>query len=155
MRIEPYTDEQLFELEKKEQVDLSRPVEFLVTECTQGESSKGNDMFSVDMDIYQDGYKKASIKDWIIFNTGKSFPEMKAKRFYQSMGREEEYKGGNINAALLARAKAKGICKLKQEDYVTQDGKSGKAYRVDFYIKPDGESGTSDEKFYDDDLPNL
>lgn len=133
MLFNSYSDEELNELFKKSQVDVKNVVKFVVTNAFWKKSSKNHDMFELSLDIYQDDIRKLSIKDWIVFNSKIHYNEEKLKRFFQAAGLDALYAAKSADPDEIKEAE--GECKLKQREFVNDDGVKKNTYSVDAYLK--------------------
>lgn len=155
LRIKNYTDEQLDGLQKKQDLDLSQPVEFYIIDALQVVSKNNNDMFELKIKLYQDGVEHHLLKDWIVFNTNKWLPEQKVKDFYKACGLIQQYESGQVDASFLVRSKAKGQCMLRERKYV-KDGEEKMGIEVCRYIhaeEPAKEVSTKIDNDFNDDIP--
>ena len=131
IRNTPMTDEEIAALSNSAWEDGIYP--FTVVEATEGRSSKGNDMITLELDVHKGGQTRA-IKAWLVFIESMQW---QVKAFYESIDGLRTYESGQVDAnKLIGR---KGLCELNSEESEDREtGKlTGKFYnRVKTYEKP-------------------
>lgn len=156
--INTYTDEQLAEmqnnqdLKKHQDLDLTKPIDYQISEARQLQSKKGNEMFELTLKLFQDDCENVTILDWVVLNTGKFLPERKLKDFYKSCGLISQYESKKVDAYFLSKNKVKGQCIIKERTYKNDKGEERKGFEIDKYL-PATERLDAKETEFNDDIP--
>jgi len=106
---------------------------FTVVGATEGQSKKGNDMITLELDIHKGGQTR-EVKAWLVFMESMQW---QVKAFYESINGLHVYESGMVDANKLIGKK--GLCELNSEESKDREtGKlTGKFYnRVKTYEKP-------------------
>jgi len=127
----PMTDEEIAASSNSAWEDGIYP--FTVVGATEGQSKKGNDMITLELDIHKGG-KTREVKAWLVFMESMQW---QVKAFYESINGLHVYESGQVDANKLIGKK--GLCELNSEESKDREtGKlTGKFYnRVKTYENP-------------------
>ena len=127
----PMTDEEIAASSNSAWEDGIYP--FTVVGATEGQSKKGNDMITLELDIHKGGQTR-EVKAWLVFMESMQW---QVKAFYESINGLHVYESGMVDANKLIGKK--GLCELNSEESKDREtGKlTGKFYnRVKTYEKP-------------------
>ena len=137
----PMTDEEIAALSNSAWEDGIYP--FTVVGATEGQSKKGNDMITLELDIHKGGQTR-EVKAWLVFMESMQW---QVKAFYESINGLHVYESGMVDANKLIGKK--GLCELNSEESKDREtGKlTGKFYnRVKTYEKPEAGQDTTPAK---------
>ncbi len=133
MKYEAFTEEQL---EEKEREALEAHLlddgiyDFEIMGTSETKSNKGNDMFVLNINVFDSAGVGRSIKAWALPQMPKQW-----KHLHDACGLMELYKSGETKADdLIGKT---GKCMVIKDKYTNKDGLEIPTNRIDDYVKRD------------------
>ena len=153
------------QLEKRinvNQIDITKPVNFLVMEASFMISSKGKDMIRLVLACFQNDFscepdQLKKLYDYILIDLKNDYHQMKLLKFLSSIDMREEYLSGQfdldmISPNLSTNSFRIGSCMLKEEDTVNKEGQPIKRFVVDKYLFNNPEDFENKDVPFNDDI---
>ncbi len=152
----PMTEEEILELVNRPKIDLSKPVEFLVLDATEGMTSpidsKGKERepekkITIKLYIPELGDKQGEMLEWLMPDSEKPYSMLKVRRFMCAIGLEESYMNNNVSARRILSKDRKGLVILDYVDNAWVDDKTGALRKNKKYVIKEFVKSLSQEKF--------
>lgn len=125
--------------------------DFEVMVATHKTSGKGNEMYELNLNVFDSTGYPRSVRTWILPAMPKQW-----KHFHDAVGMLKEYQAGIISAEVAPTLVGKtGKLKLViGAPYTNKDGLETRSNKVDDYIKRDGQAtSSSTPASLDDEIP--
>lgn len=130
MRFQPKTDEEINQIGILEGI-----FDFEVRAAREYINDKGNEVFEIELNVYDHEGIARPRKDWVTPSYAKKF-----KHLHDSVGLLSKYESGETQADDLVGKSGK--LKMSKRKYINKEGKEAEGDQIDDYIKRDRQPET-------------